>query len=109
MRRASLVPSDNDITVYQVLEDFGQLGRAWREIDEAGTDERSIIDAILSGEYAHPIRVVAFNTVEGWALDVTDDIAAKVLDAAKAQGRTLAASTREFIERATGADVPADL
>jgi hypothetical protein len=109
MRRASLVPSDNDITVYQVLEDFGQLGRAWREIDEAGADERSIIDAILSGEYERPIRVVAFNTVEAWALDVTEDIAAKVLDAAKAQGRALAAPTREFIERATGADVPADL
>ncbi len=104
MRRASLVPkSGHDVTVYQVLEDFGKLGRAWREIDESKADEQSIIEGILSGEYENPIRIVAFNTEEGWSRDATEDIAGKVLDAAKSQG-CASAATREFIKRAMGSD-----
>jgi hypothetical protein len=30
---------------------------------------------ILSGHYSHPVRVVGFNTAEGWARDVTEEIA----------------------------------
>jgi hypothetical protein len=37
MRRSSwtpsIVPTDNDETVYLVADDFGRLGRAWREAD----------------------------------------------------------------------------
>jgi hypothetical protein len=51
----------SDVTVHIVLNDFGDLGRAYVETDEAEADEAS----------THPIRVVAFNTVEGWARDVT--------------------------------------
>jgi len=28
-----------------------------------------------SGHYRHPLRVVAFNTAEGWMRDITADIA----------------------------------
>ena len=64
-----------DVTVYIALNDFGALGRSYVETDEAEADEATIIDNILTGEYSHPIRVIAFNTVEGWARDVTEDIA----------------------------------
>ena len=30
----SIVPDDQDRDVYLVLEDFGPLGRAWRETDD---------------------------------------------------------------------------
>ena len=56
-----------DVTVYIVLNDFGPLGRACVETDEAEADEDTIIENILSGQYSHPLRIVAFNTVEGWA------------------------------------------
>ena len=29
----------------------------------------------MDGQYGHPVRIVAFNTAEGWSLDVTKDIA----------------------------------
>jgi hypothetical protein len=29
----------------------------------------------MDGQYGHPVRIVAFNTAEGWSRDVTKDIA----------------------------------
>ena len=94
-----------DLTVYTVLENFGKHGAAWREIDEIRADQRSIIEGILRGEYERVLRVVAFNADEGWARDVTRDIALKVARAARQQERKISAATREFIERATGQDI----
>ena len=63
MRTPPLAPGD-DVTVHIVLNDFGPLGRAYVETDEAKADEATIIENILSGQYSHLIRVVAFNTAE---------------------------------------------
>ena len=65
---------DFDVTVHVVLNDFGYLGRAYVETDETEADEAAIVENILKGEYSHPLRVVAFNTAEGWARDVTEDL-----------------------------------
>jgi hypothetical protein len=48
------------------------LGRAYVEADETDADEATIVENLLSGQYSHPVRVIAFNTVEGWARDVTE-------------------------------------
>ena len=45
-------------------------------------DEATIAENILDGQYSHPLRVIAFNTIEGWADDVTEDIAIAVLSPA---------------------------
>jgi hypothetical protein len=61
---------------YLVLEDFGaRLGRAWRETDEQAADHDTLIRNLMDGQYRHPVRIVAFNTSEGWSRDVTLDIA----------------------------------
>ena len=107
MRKApSLAPGEptDDVTVHVLLEDFGKLGNAWREIDEDKADEQSIVDGILSGEYERPLRIVAFNVAEGWVRDVTENIALKVA-AARDDGRQLIRSARDFVERATRRDV----
>jgi hypothetical protein len=72
----SLVPEDTaHRDVYLVLDDFGSLGRVWRETDEAGTNRTWMIRSLLEGQYENPVRIVAFNTAEGWSRDVTLDIA----------------------------------
>ena len=74
MRRSgwtpSIVPHDNDETIYLVADDFGRLGRAWREADYEATDLETVIQDLLTGQYSNPIRVVAFNTAERWSEDV---------------------------------------
>jgi hypothetical protein len=77
MRRSPpLAPGapQHDVTVHIVVDDFGELGRAYRETDEAEADERTIIDDILTGQYSRPVRVVAFKTAEQWSRDVSEDI-----------------------------------
>ncbi|HEY6861963.1 MAG TPA: hypothetical protein VI358_19525 [Pseudolabrys sp.] len=102
-----LVPDKNsDVTVHIVLNDFGDLGRAYVETDEAEADEATIIDNILSGQYSRPPRVVAFNTAEGWSRDVTEDIAAAVVSKALSERRPIGKAAQEFLERALGVDVP---
>jgi hypothetical protein len=74
--RATLVPEDTTHReIYLVLEDFGALGRVWRETDEAGTNRAWMLRILLEGQYENPVRIVAFNTAEGWSRDVTADIA----------------------------------
>ncbi len=41
-----------DVTVHIVLNDFGQLGRAYVETDETEADEATIVENILSGQYS---------------------------------------------------------
>jgi hypothetical protein len=71
--RATLVPESSD--VYLVLDDFGPLGKVWRESDEAATDRERLIRDLIEGQYENPVRIVGFNTMEGWSRDVTVDIA----------------------------------
>ena len=79
-----------------MLKDFGTLERSYVETDEAEADEATIIENILSGVYSHPVRVIAFNTVEGWARDVTEDIAKAVLSKAQGERRESQSSRRSF-------------
>lgn len=101
------VPSKHE-TVYLVLDDFGKLGRIWREIDEAEANEAAVIAGILMGEYEHPVRVVAFNTNEAWARDVTDEVAAKLVKTARDQDYALSATARQFVKR-FGYEAPVEI
>jgi hypothetical protein len=90
-----------DGTVYLVLDDFGQLGReGYREIDAAQADPKTSSPISYFGQYRHPLRVVAFNTAEGWARDVRADIARQVLTYARELDHELPAAVRLFVERA---------
>jgi hypothetical protein len=76
MRTApSIVPHEADQDTYLVLEDFGHLGCSWRETDVDDADRETLIRDLVEGQYRHPIRIVAFNTAEGWSRDVTVDVA----------------------------------
>jgi hypothetical protein len=45
----SIVPSGQDQTAYLVLDDFGRLGRAYRETDEERTDLETVISDLMTG------------------------------------------------------------
>jgi hypothetical protein len=46
------------------------------------TDLETIINDCMTGQFNDPVRVVAFNTLEHWADDVSDDVAAEIQTAA---------------------------
>jgi len=94
-----------DPPIYLVLNDFGSLGRAYVETDEAHANYATIVENILGGLYSQPLRVVAFNAAEGWARDVTEDIARAVLSKSRSEHRLIARVAQEFLERTLGVDV----
>jgi hypothetical protein len=89
----------NDVTVYLVEEDFGRNGRAYLETGTAEADRGTIIRKFIPGQYQTPVRVVAFNTAEGWSRDVSEDVAYEVLDRAHDADETLTEGTKRFIDR----------
>ena len=95
-----------DVTVYIVLNYFGsRLGNAYCETGDDEANEETVIENILSGQYSHPIRVVTFNTAEGWARDVSQDIARAVLDRAQKEDRPIGKGAQEFLEHVLGVAV----
>ena len=95
----SIIPNDSYQTVYLVAEDFGKLGRAWREAEYESTDLEAVIQDLLSGQYNNPFRVVAFNTAECWSDDVSADIAAELRRRCEQQMRELPSTISDFVNR----------
>jgi hypothetical protein len=71
----SIVPRGDDETVYLVTDDLGKLGAVWREAEVETTGLETVIADLMSGQYSSPVRIVAFNTAERWARDVSEDVA----------------------------------
>jgi hypothetical protein len=98
----SIVPSD-DQDIYLVLDDFGgRIGRAWRETDVENTDLEIVIIDLLDGQYSNPVRVVGFNTAEGWSRDVSEDVADELRQRCAEQMRDVPDCLQEFLDRHGG-------
>jgi hypothetical protein len=106
----SIAPSSpDDVDVYLVLDDFGErLGRAWRETDEERTDRETLIADLLEGQYAGPVRVVAFNTAERWSRDVSEDVADELVQRLAIDDRETPVALEDFLDR-HGAGRPVQL
>jgi hypothetical protein len=84
-------------TVHLVVEDFGVLGRAYRETDEAHADAATIVERILRGDYSAPVQVIAFNLESAWVRDVSAQIARALIAETGSDG--LPEHARRFVER----------
>jgi hypothetical protein len=96
----SIVPNTEHVT-YLLLDEIGSYGPIWREMSDGEANEATILDWIAQGQFDNPLRVVAFNTEEGWSRDVTQEIATKLLDLNQ-NGVALGAAARDFVNRVTG-------
>jgi len=44
-------------------------------LGETDADRETLVRDLMEGHFSHPVRIVVFNTAEGWSRDVTMDIA----------------------------------
>jgi hypothetical protein len=100
----SIVPNGKDQTVYLVLNDFGQLGRAYCEASEDRSDLETTISDLISGQYDNPVRVVAFNPAERWSEDVSEDIAREIMRRLGLTGDELPSAIEAFVDSHLGPD-----
>ena len=98
----SIVPDEDDRTVYLVADDFGESGRAWAEVDYETTDLETVIQDLLTGQYRHPILVVAFNTAERWSEDVSVGVAYELRRRCDLQMRDIPFFLQDFTDRYEG-------
>ena len=96
------MPNDQDQTLYLVANDFGKIGRAWREADYENTDLETVIRDLLTGQYKNPIRVIAFNTGERWSEDVSEDVAHELRLRCDLQQRDIPFYLQDFTDRYQG-------
>src|SRR4051794_39525114 len=67
----SIIPGvDHDI----YLVHYGRR-RSWCETDVEDTDLETVVADMLEGQFKNPVRVIGFNTAEGWSRDVSEDVA----------------------------------
>jgi hypothetical protein len=95
----SIVPPGKDQDVYLVLDDFRDWhAQVWRETDVEDTDLEKLIEDLLDGQYSNPVRIVAFNTAEGWSRDVSEEVAQILSQRCAEQRRDLVFSVQEFVD-----------
>jgi len=85
--------------VYLVLDDFGALGRSYRETDEDGADRETVIRQMIEGQFNDPVRVIAFSLSEGWVRDVSVDVAQEIDSRAHWNWLKLTPDVARFVER----------
>jgi len=95
-------PHDDFETVYLVMDSFGAIGTAYRETDIERSDLRTVIADLMAGEFNAPLRVVAFDTSEHWADDVSRQIAEEIQERCDLAGEPVPEGIRDFVEDHTG-------
>jgi hypothetical protein len=95
----SIIPDEEDQNVYLVVDDFGYIGRCWRETNVNATDLETVITDLLEGQYNEPVRLVGFNTAEGWARDVSELVADEIRRRCDLQMTEVPTHLQGFLER----------
>jgi hypothetical protein len=98
----SIVPYGADQTVYLVVDHFGRHGSVYRETDVDRTDLETVITDLMSGQFNDPVRVVAFNTLEHWAQDVSKDVALEIQTRCDIDGQDVPENLRDFVDSCAG-------
>jgi len=91
------VPYGADQTLYLVIDRVGGTGISRREIEVERTDLEAAICELMQGQFNDPIRVVAFNTLEHWARDVSAEIAFEIQSRCDMDGSDLPEHIKEFV------------
>jgi len=100
-----IVPYGADQAAYLVVDGFNS-GNAYRETEVERTDLETIISDFLTGQFNDPIRVIAFNTLEHWSDDVSDEVAAEIQTRCDIEGIPVPDHLRDFVDRHTSTSRP---
>lgn len=95
----SIVPYGADQTIYLVMDNSGSSGSVNCETEIERADPETVIADLLSGQFNDPVRVVAFNTLEHWSEDLSEEIAAEIQARCDIAGDGVPDHLQDFVER----------
>ena len=70
----------------------------WPETDDED-DRETLIRDLLDGQYGDPVRIVSFNTAEGWSRDVSEELADEIARRCGMDGFDVPPSLEAFVDR----------
>ena len=92
----SIVPYGADQTLYLVVEARGTEGSALKTAVER-TNLETIITDLMSGRFDNPIGILAFNTLEHWTDDISEEVAREIQCRCDIEGDHVPEYLQEFI------------
>ena len=95
------MPFGADQTVYLVVDRFSS-GSVYRETEIERADLDTIISDFMTGQFNDPVRVVAFNTLEHWADDVSKDVAQEIQTRFDIAGEPVPEHIQDFVDTYAG-------
>ena len=95
------IPYGADQTVYLVVDRFSS-GSVYRETEIERTDFENIVTDFITGQFNDPVRVVAFNTLEHWADDVSKDVAEEIQARCDIAGEPVPEHIQDFVDAYAG-------
>ena len=97
-----LVPYGADQTIYMVVDNVGPQGRC-REAELECADLEEVIADLLNGRFNFPVRVVAYNTLEHWADDISGQVAEEIRTRCDIDGIPVPEHVEDFVACHAGA------
>ena len=94
-----IVPYGADQTVFVVTDGCAAPGSAARQVE--CSDLETVVADLLAGKFGDPIRIAAFNTLEHWSRDLSDDVAREIESRCDMDGVPVPDHVRDFVRRAS--------
>jgi hypothetical protein len=98
----TVVPYGADQTVYLVFDSFGASRSDCPEKEIEREDLETTISDLLTGQFNAPVRVMAFNTLEHWIEDVSNQVAEDIQARCDIDGVPVPEHVRDFVASHTG-------
>ena len=92
-----IVPYGADQTIYLIVDRLASSGNV-REIEIERTDLEAVIADFMSGHVNDPRRVIAFNTLEHWSEDISEQLAHEIQSRCDIAGDRIPEHIRDFVE-----------
>jgi hypothetical protein len=96
-RTAWSVPYGADETAFVVIDRLGRREGVEREIEVERTDIETIISELVAGQFNDPARVIAYNTLEHWSQDISEDIALEIQSRCDIEGAAVPEHIQDFV------------
>jgi hypothetical protein len=86
-----------DQTAYLVVDRLGRLKGVERETEVERSDIETVIVDLIAGQFNDPACVIAYNTLEHWSQDISEDIALEIQSRFDIEGSAVPEHIRDFV------------